>query len=441
MNLGIIDIKDVAERHLCCGCGVCAYVAPGSIRMVDTLEPGRRPVCSDRGADPARAAEAMAVCPGVELSHSFDRGDPALIGELTAAWGPVRQLWEGFAADPEIRFAGSSGGAATALALYCMDHAGMHGTLHIAARPDVPYLNHTVLSTTRGELLAATGSRYAPASPCEGLALVENAPAPCVFIGKPCDVAGASKAAGLRPKLAAKLGLTIGIFCAGTPSTRGTLEMLRAMGVEDPSRLTSLRYRGNGWPGKAVATFRLPDGAEQRRELTYEQSWGDILEKHRQWRCAVCADHSGEFADIAVGDPWYRTLGPNEAGHSLILARTERGQRILAGAIEARYLDLKPAEPRLLPASQPGFPVVRGSLWGRLLTCRLLGVAVPRYRGLPMFRFWLSALSIKRKLQSFYGTVKRVFRRRLRHRTPVRAFEPAQTDAANARTIAEGAVA
>ena len=57
----------------------------------------------------------------------------------------------------------------------------MHGVLHIAARPDVPWLNHTVLSTTRAELLAATGSRYAPASPCDRLELVERAQALALY--------------------------------------------------------------------------------------------------------------------------------------------------------------------------------------------------------------------------------------------------------------------
>ena len=86
------------------------------------------------------------------------------------------------------------GGAASALALYCMEQGGMHGVLHITAREDVPYLNKTVLSTTREEVLGATGSRYAPASPCDGLAMVEEASGPCVMIGKPCDIAAAEKA-------------------------------------------------------------------------------------------------------------------------------------------------------------------------------------------------------------------------------------------------------
>jgi coenzyme F420 hydrogenase subunit beta len=47
------------------------------------------------------------------------------------------------------------------------------------------------------------------------------------------------KARRLQPVLDAKVGLTIAIFCAGTPSTRGTLELLRHAGVEDPQAVST----------------------------------------------------------------------------------------------------------------------------------------------------------------------------------------------------------
>jgi coenzyme F420 hydrogenase subunit beta len=87
------------------------------------------------------------------------------------------------------------------LALFAVERGGMYGVLHTAARDDVPYLNRTVMSRSRIDMLARTGSRYAPASPCDGLQAIEDAPAGCVFIGKPCDVAGANMAAALRPAL------------------------------------------------------------------------------------------------------------------------------------------------------------------------------------------------------------------------------------------------
>ncbi len=39
-----------------------------------------------------------------------------------------------------------------------------------------------------------------------------------------------------------------------------------------------------------------------------------------------------------------------------------------------------------------------------------------------MFRFWWSELSLKEKARSFYGTVKRVFTKRLRKRISVEAL-------------------
>jgi len=406
------------RRQLCCGCGACAYVSPDCFEMVDTLEAGRRPRrkapppgAPPRSAPPPAAGddEALRVCPGLGLEHTFDRSMPGLIKELLAGWGPVLEVWEGHATDHSIRYAGSSGGAASALALACLEHAGMHGVLHIRARPDAPHLNQTVLSTSRWEILQATGSRYAPASPGEGLGMIEEAPGPCLFIGKPCDVAAVSKAQQSRPALAEKLGATIAFFCAGTPTTEATLELLRRLGVDDPSTVADLRYRGHGWPGSAAVTVRHDHGYETRR-ISYEESWGEILTNRKQWRCHVCADHSGELADISVGDPWYRQIPPGDPGQSLVLVRTERGRRLLREALEGGYLELEQADPSVLPASQPALLRGRGAVWGRTLACRLLGAPAPRYRGFATFRFWWSALTVAQKLRTFAGTVKRILR-------------------------------
>lgn len=402
-------VRDVSERQLCTGCGACAYASDGRIAMEDVPGTGRRP----RFLDPSAAEDPalLEVCPGPGLEWRPEDLPRGLDTQLLAGWGPILEVLEGHASDPEIRRAGSSGGAATALALHGLEREGLHGVLHIAARPDAPLLNHTVLSTTRRELLDATGSRYAPASPCDGLDRVRDAPGPCVLIGKPCDVAAARLAARRDPALAEKLGLTIAIFCAGTPSTRGTAELLRKLGAADASRVSSVRYRGNGWPGRFDARIR-ENGSERSVSCSYAESWG-FVQAYRQWRCYVCADHTGEFADVAVGDPWYRKIGPDESGESLVLPRTERGRALVQRAMEAGALRLERASPGTLQASQPELLKTRGAIWGRIATTRLLGASAPRYRGMPTFRFWWSELSVKEKAQSFYGSVKRTFTRRL----------------------------
>ncbi len=386
--------------------------------MVDDYRFGRRPVVNGGATEADHHPDALRVCPGVHLEQNCDWRDGELIRNLGSAWGPIRALYEGHAADDEIRQAGSSGGAASALAWYCLTKLGFHGVLHVAARPDTPYLNETVLSTTREQLLARTGSRYAPASPCDGMQMIVEAPEPCVFIGKPCDVAAVQQTRRLRPELNEKIGLTIAFFCAGVPSTQGTLDLLKSLGVDDPARVESLRYRGNGWPGRFVVRYVDAAGANQEHSLTYDESWA-FLQRYRQWRCYICPDHTGEFADIAVGDPWYRTVTEEERGDSLCIARTTRGSSVLSDALRDGYMHLERAPLHILPGSSPAQPNSKGMVWGRLVALSALGLPIPRYVGLPLFRFWLRNLSLPRKLRAFATIWRRVRERHLRQRQPV----------------------
>lgn len=416
MTRKIASITDVAERNLCCGCGVCAFAQPDDVRMVDDLTAGRRPVVDDRSAD---TSLALSCCPGVGLSHTEEARASDESG-LFDGWGPVLEVWEGHAADPEIRFAGSSGGVATALGLHSIE-AGARGAIHIRQRQDAPLLNETTLSTERSEFVAATGSRYAPASPCDGLAAAGEGAAPVAFIGKPCDVAAVKKSEAAFPSLADDVAITIAIFCAGAPSTAGTIDMLSAMGVGEDAVVSSVRYRGRGWPGRATVEF---EDDRPETSLSYQESWGAVLERHRPWRCRVCIDHTGEFADIAVGDPWYRPVQPDEPGSSLVVVRTERGRAFLRSAIDAGAVELERVPDRLLAESQPNLLKTRGAVWGRIMASRLLLLPAPRYEHMPTFRHWWGELTVIERIRSFTGTVKRIVSRRLHRRRPVEPLDP-----------------
>ena len=272
---------------------------------------------------------------------------PELIPKLQKGWGPVLKIWEGYASDPDIRYNGSSGGLASAIALYCLENEGVHGVLHTGTDEEKPWKNKTVISCNRADILSRTGSRYSPASPCDGLSYIENASKPCVFIGKPCDVAGLRKAQNLRTELDKKVGLAIGIFCAGTPSTQGALDLIKQRNI-DTNEIEDIRYRGKGWPG--TFSVKLKDKKPQSYNISYAESWG-FLNKYRPYRCYLCPDGTSEFADISCGDPWYRETKEDALGYSLVLVRTEKGRNILNGAIESGYVSLKPADPKILEES------------------------------------------------------------------------------------------
>jgi coenzyme F420 hydrogenase subunit beta len=388
------------------GCGACVYACPeDAIKLVDIPSEGLRPLINS--AKCQKCGGCVEVCPGIEMSHQ--PFNSKTIPQLRLAWGPVLEVWEGHAAEPEIRFQGSSGGIATALALFCLEKGQMKRVLHIGADPKECWKNVPVFSRNESDLLTCTGSRYSPAAPCQKLDWVEQAEESCVFIGKPCDIVALRKSQALNQKLSNKVGLAISIFCAGTPATDGTYKLFESLAVK-PQQVEELRYRGCGWPG--MASVKLKDGNGEMYKMSYEESWGEILSHYGQLRCRLCLDSTGEFADIGCGDPWYRQIEEHDPGRSLVLVRTETGREILHKAIQAGYVTLERAELSTLPRSQTALLNRRRNIFGRLIAMRIMGIPIPSFRGFGLFRNWCE-LTGWSKVCSVLGTVRRIICKKL----------------------------
>jgi coenzyme F420 hydrogenase subunit beta len=235
---------------------------------------------------------------------------------------------------------------------------------------------------------------------------MEKAPDQSVFIGKPCDVSGLRPAHNINPQLVQKTALAIGFFCAGTPSTKGTLELLKSHRI-DPTSIEDFRYRGIGWPGMATAHFK--DQTKPPFKLTYHESWG-FVNQYRPFRCYLCPDLTAEAADISVGDPWYREIGEHEPGRSLILIRTLRGRKIFHQAIKQGYVTAEQCTPDIILRSQKNLLGKRQAIWGRLLAMKLMGIPRPEIKGYHLFENWMD-LSAKEKVRSVLGTVRRILQR------------------------------
>ncbi|MDD5580543.1 MAG: Coenzyme F420 hydrogenase/dehydrogenase, beta subunit C-terminal domain [Methylobacter sp.] len=404
---GFTDVSDVVKWRLCLGCGACEYACPEKkIELIDFIGQGIRPVLLPTG-NCSGCSDCVTVCPGVGVSHNpMMKTAEGVINMLTEGWGPVLEIWEGHATDKAIRFDGSSGGLASALALFCIENEGMQGIVHVGNDSEEKYKNKSTFSRTREEILAATGSRYSPASPCDLFQAIEDAEGACVFIGKPCDVEGLRKTQPIRPNLSKNVGIAIGIFCAGTPSTQGTIDLLAKFGISHED-VEEIRYRGRGWPGSF--SVRLKNDSEWRELATYEEAWS-FLQAYRPYRCHVCPDGTSEFADISCGDPWYRSIDADEPGKSLVLVRSKKGREIVKGAIQAGYVQLTPVQPEVLELSQKELLRKRGAIWGRVTTMKTLGIPAPNFHGFSLFQNWLK-LSMGQKIRSALGTAKRIITR------------------------------
>jgi len=410
MRLGFrrfTTVKDVVDWNLCLGCGICAPVCPSSkISLQNILHHGIRPTLSDTQCGTCN--DCLLVCPGVGTDVSGRDHTDSVEKHEWSGFGPILEVWEVAACDEEIRFKGSSGGALTALALCALESNLVGGVLHIGSHEGDPIQNTTIYSKHRDELIRACGSRYAPASVCDGLPKILVEPMPSLIIGQPSEIAALEKLSILQPCYRKKVPYKLSFFCAGSPSTLGTIELLKMIGLESAS-LAAVRYRGNGWPGMFSTT---PKGNNRTKgHFTYKESWS-ILQKFRPFSTHLYPDGSGEFADISCGDPWYREIQPNEHGSSLVVIRSEAGRDLFQRALRGNYLRGTKLGIHELKMSQANLLSKRGAVFGRLIAMNLLCIPTPRHRGYSLFDAWM-LLSLSDKIRSVIGTVQRVCSRKL----------------------------
>ena len=304
---------DKIIKEYCIGCGLCQSLGKAEL------------ICNQKGyLSPIKGDEKWlrTVCPaGGKQCASMD---------FNHIWGRIEAVYYGFSSDEVLRRQASSGGSLTEIASYLLESKKVDAILHICASSENPTETEICISISREELLSRCGSRYAISHPLSSISELD-VNKKYAFIGKPCDVTVLKNFQKLNPIIAEVIPITMSFFCAGLPSIDAQKKLLEEMGCN--SRVVSLRYRGNGWPG--YATANLENGKQCK--IDYNTSWGKILGRDIMKMCRFCLDGIGEMTDIACCDAWYLTEDnkPNftEAdGRNGIICRSNQGVEIVQEA-------------------------------------------------------------------------------------------------------------
>lgn len=402
--IGSPTVSRVLAGQLCTGCGLCAGVAGDAIAM-ETVAPGySRPL--QQGPVSAQTERAIAQsCPG------------AVVAPWQAAphrhpyWGPYHRVLTSHATDTAVRYAGSSGGAITALAIHALRTGMVDRVVHVMADPDRPTRNLTTVSDTADAVLAGAGSRYAASSPLAGIDRLLSDGTRFAFIGKPCDVSALRQLATVDPRVDALVPVMLAFFCAGLPSHAGADRIIRDMGLE-PDEVVSFRYRGNGWPGLTRA--ETADG--RFGEMRYADSWGGQLSREVQFRCKICPDAVGGVADVAAADAWYGGDSgypqfEEQDGRSLTLTRTLRGEALLEAAVAAGDMVITPLAIEEIDLMQPAQARRKRMVAARLAACAATLQPRPRMQGLDVGDAARLG-SLKEAASNMAGTARRILQGR-----------------------------
>lgn len=397
-------IENVIKNELCLGCGICeSSFGADKIKVTFNEEGYLRPQ-QYQPLSKKENARFKQICPGINVKHESTSSHHPL-------WGPLLSIRSGFSTNNDIRNSGSSGGVLTSIASYLIENNKVECIVHIGPSSEQPYKNEVKVSYTSNEITSNAGSRYAPSATLINIIQILEKHDSLAIIGKPCDIVGVRNLMKTNQEAKVKIKFLLSFMCAGIPSQNATTDIMNEFNVS-PENVSSLKYRGDGWPGY----FKIEEKSGETHKMSYNESWGTILNKKLQFRCKICADGTGEFADITCADAWVTTKKgypsfQERNGQSLIITRNNDGENLLNEATKAGYLKIsrKNITEKEVGKMQPYQKARKQNLLPRLAALKFLGRTVPKFNYNRLF-IATARENPFRLLKNFLGMLRRAWK-------------------------------
>lgn len=379
------NINYIYKNGLCHFCGVCYGVCPKNNIHFKPDEKGN-PIFRVKNETRCGSCNlCIRVCPGLDVDflslHRSIFSSEYYFGFL----GSFVDCALAHSRDSVLRRRGASGGVVSSLLISALELGQIDGatvvTLGLHGNPFEPT---PFIARTKDEILSASGSKYLTVP--VGMVLREiwqsSKEERYAFVGLPCHVHGLRKAQRYVPRLGRRVGPVISLFCGMGSSPLATEVLLKRIGVNRDD-VASIDYRYGKWPGGFAAT--LKSGQVIWVPLDEYMS---IMKIYQNIRCIMCADHTGEFADLSIGDAWLDEFKGQE-GLNVVIIRTIEGKKLLIAAQQNENLDYSPINPEKVVDSQKlALYDKKIKIFASFKIARRFGLSntIPRYTGLNPFQ-------------------------------------------------------
>jgi len=331
------NIEWVSKNYLCLSCGTCVAICPQNAISMTEIVSGLL-VAKVNDSKCIRCGQCVDICPGIYLKKGL------LSPKIDPFKGQIISTFCGQATDEKIVSEGQSGGVTTALLCYLIDERLVNDVLVTQMQDDGSLRTRTVITAEKYEIYRAQGSKYCPTA--------ANAVIPKGYItsgrkiavvGLPCHIHGIRN---MQMHYVGKQNdklIAVGLICEHILSYRAIDYLIKLAGV-NRDNIKYFKFRSKqwrGWPGDIY--FQTFDGIHKYVPKSYRLMIKNLF---TPIRCRLCFDKMNILSDLVMGDAW--GVREDKYGHSIIIARTDRGKDILLSAQKAGVIKIVPVDPELI---------------------------------------------------------------------------------------------
>lgn len=365
----------IIEGGLCTRCGTCVGICPAEkLHFTDLLD-ACLPAVDNSISCTNCGGLCLAACPGESVD--FRALNEQVMGKLPEDMllGETRAWHVAWARDPEIRAAGASGGAITAIAGHLLDTGFAQGIACLIDDPERPLLPRPVIVRDRETLRMSQQSKYSIAPLNTILREIAAFDGRVAIVALPDQVHSLRKLEELGHPVMEKIVLILGSYCGAVQHFTAVSSFLRKHGIRDLDQVAKVEYRAGAWPGKLRVTLR--DG----QTLELDKFYANYMTLfYSMERSLLCVDLSNELADISFGDAWATRYEERKEGFSLVAVRTDRGEAAFRACIDAGAIGVEASSwDDAVAMHAHGLYNKKYAVWSRIRLRRWMGGPVPNY--------------------------------------------------------------
>ncbi|PYG89470.1 coenzyme F420-reducing hydrogenase beta subunit [Ruminiclostridium sufflavum DSM 19573] len=311
--------------NTCCGCGACEAACPQAAVSMELDGLGFLKAKVDKDSC-IKCRVCISVCPfnGKSVPQIGKEGDKLFMGRSKSA---------------EVLNKSSSGGVAHEIASFCCENGyAVTGCIYDNDKRLARHMR--IAAGALSGLKALQGSKYLQSHFGQSIKDTIASEKAAVF-GTPCQIAGLANllsSKGIRDNY-----VLVDLICHGVPSDilwKRYLEELNLRSGRGTLHKADFRYKPMGWQKRYI---RIESGEKvytekDTKDLFYRfYKAGNCLAES----CYECNYRTSGCADIRLGDYWGEKYKREKTGASMVLALTQKGEKLLESLYNAKAVALE----------------------------------------------------------------------------------------------------
>lgn len=250
--------------------------------------------------------------------------------------GDIYGVYVGYSNDKEIRFKSASGGILTQTLKYLIENNIVDKVLITDFEKDI-FQADAYFTDNIDKIINASGSKYQIVNINKELKDLLKNNHRIAYVGLPCHHKGLEQFIKTNPQIKSKIMYKFAICCSHNCNIQILDYITYQLNIKKED-ITSIKYRGNGWPEYLTITTK-----NENKIKFPVKDWNALFLSffYTPKQCLNCTDFCGETSDISFADAWLEEYtSQNSDGYNLIFSHNEKSEELLQNMATNKQLTL-----------------------------------------------------------------------------------------------------